>query len=105
MSTLFFPSDEITIYRRRQKAGTNRFDMSATYTAVPADIQPASKERLEMYGGKIGSLFTTYLDLAVDIREGDQVVVTDTGKRYSVRGVQKWQGAGLLDYTEVVLAA
>lgn len=103
--TLFFRSDEITIYRRRRITGTNRFTMSATFTAYPADIQPASRERIEMVEGRFGAVFTAYIDATVDIREGDQVVSLDTGKKYSVKGVQKWQGAGLLDHCEVVLIA
>lgn len=103
--TVFFHSDEITIYRKRRIGSTNRFSMSATYTAYPADIQPASRERIEMFDGRFGALFTAYIDVFVDIKEGDQVLVTDTGKKYSVRGVQKWQGAGLLDHLELVLVA
>ena len=101
--TLFFASDEITIYRRRRIGSTDRFAMSATYTAYQIDIQPATKERIQMFEGRFGSVFTGYVDVSVDIKEGDQVVAS--GKKYSVKGVQKWQGAGLLDYTEVVLIA
>lgn len=101
--TVFFPSNEITIYRQRRIGGSNRFVMSATYTAYRADIQPASKERVEMFEGRFGSVFTAFLDINVDIKEGDQILTS--GKKYSVKGIQKWQGAGLLDYIEVVLVA
>lgn len=105
MSTLFFSNSEITIYRSRRISGTNRFSLSATFTAYPADIQPASRERIEMFDGRFGAVFTAYIDDYVNIKEGDQVVVTESGKRYSVKGVQKWQGAGLLDHIELVLIA
>src|SRR3990167_4358516 len=101
--TLFFKSDEITIYRKRRITGTNRFNMSATYTAYPADIQPATKERVEMVQGRFGAVYTAFLEASVDIKEGDQVLVTDTQKRYSVKGMQKWSGAGILDHIELVL--
>jgi hypothetical protein len=102
--TLFFSSHEITIYRRRRIGSTNRFSMSATFTGYPADIQPAGKERTEMVNGRFGSVFTAFVEVDVDIRENDQVVTAD-GKRYSVKGMQRWSGAGLLDHVELVLVA
>lgn len=103
--SVFFASHEITIYRRRRIGSTNRFTMSATFTAYPADIQPASKERIEMFDSRFGALFTAFVDVDVDIKEGDQIVTTEDGKKYSVKGVQRWQGAGLLDHLELVLVA
>lgn len=104
MSSLFFPSHQIQIYRRQRIGSTDRYAMSATFTAMPADIQPATKERMEMFNGRFGAIFTGYLDVDVDIKEGDQVF-DSVGKKYSVKGVQKWYGAGILDYIEVVLVA
>lgn len=104
MSTLFFANNEIQIYRRRRIGTTNRFSMSATYTGFPIDIQPATKERVEMFQGRWGSVFTGFVDVTVDVKEADQIV-DSTGKRYSVKGVQRWQGAGLLDYIELALIA
>lgn len=104
MSTLFFKSHEITIYRRRRINGTNRYNMSATFTAYPADIQPATAERVDMFEGRFGTIFTAFVDADVDIKENDQVV-DSSGKRYSVKGLQRWQGAGLLDHLEIVLVA
>lgn len=103
MSTLFFPSNSIQIYRRQRITNTDRWVVSATYTSVPADIQPATKERLEMFDGRFGQMFTAFVDITVDVKEGDQIV--SSGKKYSVKGVQKWQGAGLLDYIELVIIA
>lgn len=103
--TLFFPSNEIQIYRKRRVGSTNRFNLSATFTSYDADIQPATKERIEMFDGRYGAVFTAFLDANVDIKEGDQLVTTENGKRFSVKGVSKWQGAGLLDHLEIVLIA
>lgn len=106
--TLFFSSDQIQIYRRRRKGNTDRVALSATFTAYQSDIQPASPERIEMVQGRFGATFTAFVDTNVDIKEGDQVHVTSgefEGKVYSVRGVQNWQGAGLLDHIELVLVA
>ena len=105
MSVLFFKNSEVEIFRRRRITGTNRFNMSATFTVYPADIQPASRERIEMVEGRYGAVFTAFLDANVDLKEGDQIVITDTRKRYLVKGVQKWQGAGLLDHIEAVLVS
>lgn len=101
--TLFFDNAEIQIYRRRKIGNTDRYGMSATFTAYSADIQPASQERVEFVSGRIGAVFTAFVDATVDIKEGDQVL--SNGKRYSVKGVQRWQGAGLLDHIELLLTA
>jgi hypothetical protein len=99
--TLFFDNHEITIYRSRRKTGTDRYAMSATLTSYPADIQPASIERTESVPGRIGNIFDAFVEQSVDVKEGDQIVAS--GKRYSVRGVSNWQGAGLLDHKELTL--
>lgn len=78
--------------------------MSATFTAYNSDIQPATQERTEFVPGRIGAVFTAFVDATVDIKEGDQVH-TEDGKVYSVKGVQHWEGAGLLDHTELVLTS
>lgn len=101
--TLFFSPDEITIYRHRRKASSDRYAFSATFTAYPADIQPASQERTQFVQGRIGKTFTAFLEASVDIHEGDQLV--SGSKRYSVKGVSYWRGAGLLDHVELVLVA
>jgi len=103
MSLLYFPSDQIWIYRQRRIAGTDRYSVSATFTAYSADIQPASKERVEMFNGRFGQVYTAFVDIDVEVKEGDQIVTSN--KRYSVKGVQRWQGAGLLDHVELVLVA
>lgn len=104
MSTLFFPNHTIQIYRRRRKGTSDRYGVSATFTAYQSDIQPASQERTEFVQGRIGATFTAFIDTNVDIKESDQITTQD-GKRYSVKGVQKWQGAGLLDYIELILTS
>lgn len=100
--TIYFANHQIQIYRTRRKGTANRYGMSATFTAYNADIQPASPERIELVQGRIGTTYTAFVDTTVDIKEGDQVL-TEDGKRYSVKGVQKWASAGLLDYIELVL--
>jgi len=100
--TIFFKSHQITIYRRRRIGSADRYAMSATFTAFNVDIQPASPERVAEVDGRFGAIFTAYVDVSVDIKAGDQVKI-DTGKTYGVKGVQIWQGAGLLDHKELVL--
>lgn len=103
--TIFFKNSQITIYRHRRKSGTDRYGMSATFTGYDADIQPASQERTEFISGRIGATFVAFIDATIDIKEGDQIVTTSDAKRYSVKGVQHWQGAGLLDHTELTLTS
>lgn len=101
--TLFFKSHEITIYRQRRIGTSNRYGMSATFTSYYADIQPESRsQRLEIAQGRFGSVWTAFIDEDVNIKEGDQVL-DSSGKRYSVAGVIKWQGAGLLSHQELTL--
>lgn len=102
--TLFFTNDQITIYRNRKIGSSNRFSMSATFTGYNIDIQPASDQRTEFVNGRIGQTFVAYIDSSVSIKEGDKVV-TAAGKRYSVKGVANWSGAGLLDHKELILTS
>jgi len=101
--TLYFESDQIKIYRQRQKGGSNRFGFSATLTVAAADIQPASLERVQASEGRIGALYQAFIDEDIDIKEGDQIAVVGSLKRYSVKGVTQWSGAGLLSHKELTL--
>lgn len=100
---VFFESHQITIIRNRRVGSAHRFTMSATFTAHAGDIQPASVERTEMAQGRFGSVFTGFVDTSVRIKEGDQII--SNGKKYSVKGVVTWQGAGLLDHNELTLVS
>lgn len=101
---MYFLNHQITIFRRRRKGSSDRYGMSATFTAYQADIQPASQERTEFIQGRIGATFTAFIDATIDIREGDYIH-TEDGKVYAVKGIQRWQGAGLLDHTELTLTS
>ena len=106
--TLFFQNHEITIYRNRKKASSDRYGMSATFTAYFADIQPASQERTEYIQGRIGKTFSAFIDPTTDVKEGDEVRIIGgaySGKRFSVKGVSIWEGAGLLDHKELILVS
>lgn len=102
--TLFFKNHEIQIYRNRQIGSANRYSMSATYTSYNADIQPASDQRTEFVNGRIGATFTAYVETDVDIKEQDEIR-TEDGKRYTVKGVASWSGAGLLSHKELTLVS
>ncbi len=106
--TIFFANHQIQIYRRRRKGSSDRYAMSATFTAYQSDIQPASQERTEFVQGRFGATYTAFVDATVDIKEGDQARILTgpfAGKLFGVKGVQTWQGAGLLDHLELVLVA
>lgn len=103
--TIYFSSNDIQIYRKRRIGSTNRYAMSATLTVYNADIQPAQPERIEMEDGRFGTVYETFMDASIQIKEGDQVVDVDTGKRYSVKGIVNWSGAGLLDHNEITLVS
>lgn len=106
--TIWFNNHSIQIYRRRRKGNTDRYGMSATFTAYQSDIQPASQERTEFVSGRFGATYTAFVEANVDIKEADQVHIiggTYDGKIFSVKGVQHYEGAGLLDHIELVLVA
>ena len=98
--TVFFESHEFTI-RRLRPFGAAKQNYSATYTAYSGDFQPVQSDRINDIGGRIGKTWEAWVDMNVDIREGDQV--DSGGKRYSVRSVSIFQGAGLLDHKYLIL--
>lgn len=107
MATIFFKSHEIVIHRPRPK-GTDRWAYSATFTAYSADIQPVPAERVQLYDGRIGKTFIGFVDDTIDVKESDQVVAENVNgrmRRYSVKAVSTYHGAGLLDYKELILMA
>lgn len=105
--TVFFPNHRITIYRNRRKGTADRWGVSATYTAYQADIQPASPTRQDQFNERWGALFSAFVDSSDDIREGDSIQ-TEDGKRYTVKGVQRWEAAGgfaEVDHLELVMVS
>lgn len=109
MATLFFTNHDIQIYRNRRIGSNNRYTMSATGTVVPADITPASLERTEFENSAIGKTYIGYVDVDLNIKESDEVVVTDTTdlntKRFSVKSVSRWEGFGIVDCKELTLVS
>lgn len=83
--------------------------MSATGTVHPSDITPASLERTQFENQAIGKTYLGYVDVTVDIKEGDEITVTDSSdlnaKRYSVKGVSRWEGFGIVDCKELTLVS
>lgn len=102
--TIYFHSHDLQLYRKRHRSN-NRYSISATLTVIQTDIQPMDPQRLQMEGGRFGATYTAFVDQDINIKEGDQAVDTATGKRYSVKGVQSWGGAGLLDHIELILVS
>lgn len=100
--TLYFNSHSIIIRRQRHKSGL-RYGFSATGTVQSMDLQPMEIERVNQAGGQIGKMYDAFLDASVDIKEGDQVKVTDTGKTFAVKSVSTFENAGLLDHHQLIL--
>lgn len=109
MATLFFTNHDIQIYRNRRIGTANRYTMSATGTVNPADITPASLERTEFENSAIGKTYIAYVDVDLDIKESDEVVIVDNtdlaNKRYSVKSVSRWEGFGIVDCKELTLVS
>lgn len=109
MATLFFHNHEIQVYRNRRIGSNDRYTVSATGTVMPADITPASLERSEFENTAIGKTYIGYVDVNANVKEGDDVVVSDNtdlnNKRYSVKGVSRWEGFGIVDCRELTLVS
>lgn len=107
MSTLYFTNSEIIVLRTRRIGATDKWTMSATFTAMPATIEPVSPERTEVLNGRPGHLFTAFVSTDHHIKEQDRIITLDeTGQRdkqYEVTGVSYWEGAGMLDHQELTL--
>ncbi len=103
--TLYFPNNSIQIYRKRRIGTAHRFSISATGTVWQSDIQPASQTRQESISGRFGAVFTAFVEVDCDVKEGDQIHVIGDTKVYSVKGVSIWRGAGLLDHKELLLTS
>lgn len=99
---VFFASDTITI-RRLRPFGASKQTYSATFTAYSADIQPASPDRVQEGFGTFGSVYEAWVETSCPIKESDQL--SSNGKIYNVRGVEVWQGAGLLDSKHLILVS
>lgn len=106
MATLYFANHQIIVLRSRRRGVTDKYTMSATFTVMPADIQPASPVRTEFVNGRPGHVFTGFLSTDYLVLEGDRLVVIGTNgardKTYEVRGVSYWQGVHL-DHQELDL--
>lgn len=102
--TLFFPSDQIQVYRQRRIGSAHRYSISATGTVWAADIQPASPDRVENIEERFSALQVAYVDVDLDVKEGDKIRTSD-GREYQVKGIQIWRGAGLLDHKELLLSS
>jgi len=103
--TLYFSNATITIRRNRRIGSADRYSMSATFTAYPATIEPILPERQQYYPGAPGHNFTGFVDVNTPVKENDEIVNVSDGKKYTVRGINIWQGAGLLDHKELTLVA
>lgn len=57
-----------------------------------------------MDGGRYGTLWVAFVDVSIDIREGDEIHLIDTDKVYSVKGVVTWDG-GLQSHKELTLVS
>lgn len=109
MASLFFKNHEIQVYRNRRIGSTNRYTVSATGTVHLADITPASLERTEFENQAIGKTYIGYVEVDVNIKEGDEITIVDSSdlsnKRYSVKGVSRWEGFGIVDCKELTLVS
>lgn len=102
--TLYFPSHQIIIRRQRQKSGL-RYGFSATGTVHSIDLQPVEVERVNLLGGRIGKTYEAWLDATIDIKEADQIKITDTGRIFTIKSVSTYESAGLLDHHHLILLA
>jgi hypothetical protein len=54
---------------------------------IPVNIQPASPDTVNLYGGAMGSMFTMFAGpTASGILDGDRLTVSGSGEKYIVNG-------------------
>jgi hypothetical protein len=98
--TVYFNSHNFTV-RRLRPYGAAIQNYSATFTAYSGDFQPITGARVNEVNGRIGRSYEAWVDVDIDIKEGDQVDAS--GVRYSVKAVSVFEGAGLLDHKHLIL--
>lgn len=107
--TLYFANHEIIILRSRRRGATDKWSISATYTAMPATVEPVTPERAQLYNLHPAKTYTAFVSTDFYIREGDRIItLNDNGQRdktYEVKGVSYWAGSGLLDHQELTLTS
>ena len=93
---------QIIVSRLTTVSGNKR--AYATLTAAYVELQPASREKVDMFGGAMGKLFNCYADISADILEADMLRETSSGNLYKVKtgGVSK-RSQGSIDYLQIVV--
>ena len=73
----YFLSKVINL-RRLRAIDSNRSAYSATGTAdgYPASVQEPSPDKVQMYGGQIGNMWSCYVEEDCPAMEADQVVIS-----------------------------
>ena len=94
--------DKIITLKRIKYLDINRSVYSATGTAVgyPASWQEPSPERIALYEGQIGNMFSCFVDISCPVQDADQVV--KSGVIYSVKDI-KIMDFGSTQYKRLII--
>lgn len=76
----------------------------ATVTGARGNLQPLSLSKNQLSDGVMGKTFVIYADPTLDVREGDKLRDTATGKYYKVRngGVTR-RTQGSIDFNHIIV--
>ena len=93
---------EITISRLQTVSGTMKKSMT-TVTADYANIQPASTKKSLEVTGAVGKLYELYVDVNLDIQDGDRIK-DDDGIEYEITagGVNNFDFGLMVQHKEVL---
>lgn len=86
--------------KRLSEYDTNRFSYSATGTVYKANLQGATPEETDMYGGNAGMMFVCFTDISCVAEIADQVTIDSVV--YKVKGV-KVQDFGSFQFKKLIL--
>ena len=97
----FFLDKSITL-KRLKYLDINRSVYSATGTAVgyPASWQEPSPERVALYEGQIGNMFSCFVDISCPAVDADQIV--KNGITYSIKDI-KTMDFGSTQYRRLIV--
>lgn len=92
-----------TVIISRMQAVTGDKIALSTVTSIGGHIQPLDAEKLSLVDGVYGKTFRIWVDLDVDIQEGDKLK-DDDGNYYKVRkGGVSPRSFGSISYQEVLI--
>ena len=95
----------VSIYRLTKDADNadkEQYQANAALASVKCQIQPATASETAIAEGVFGKTYTMFTTES-GIKEGDKVVLADTGEIFRVKGIMNWADIDLIPHYEMTL--